>query len=665
MKTRYVSVVLIVIFLLSVGFSQIGLASEDSGVVNMNPVRDLSVSGASPFGGIPDYDSGWVSIAQDEIKTLQHFLGGNPDDYVVDLQMYDVNHNVNEFLYGSDTSQSSTVAPRGYYGFTLQDLDEDSIQVIRFKDDVLVKQVRVRIWVMTKVDYDSGWKAIDPGETLNLDHDLGGNPDDYVVDLQFKTGGFAGVHNRNYGIDTHFMKNGGEQYTEWGAIWHNLNDKSIQVYRGTHELYVNSVRVRIWRVPDPDYDSGWRDISQDGSEYFYHSLGGPWNDYFIDLQFKHETFFETHQYFYGGDEDYFDGSHSIRGAWLASLDGSQAIVKRGKNDTVIEQVRVRIWADPVPKYDSGWHSIGNGQLETFYHHLGGEPDHYVVDLQSRNSFPDSVVGGGVNQVNYGGDSFMNQPVGPIEFRGVNWLGLTSKQVQVSRGSDDVIAEEVRVRIWIPPAPTSDSLWSPISADGLGQAFVHSVGGDPDDYVVDMQFKDSGLSDIGVHQQDYGGNNYWLSNGDEYWTGVAWSKLNNVDMSLVRGTEDTEADEVRIRIWKNPVPDYDSGWLHIKPGTVKKFLNSLGGIADDYILDLQSRDDKSHGVHQLFYGGSTGYLPGGTPSIGGSYWYGLNRSYVMVDIGVNNRIADNVRVRIWKTGHIPTNIFYLPLMFRDK
>ncbi len=52
----------------------------------MEPTALESVSRA--FSGGPAYDSGWVYLGQDEAKTLTHNLGGNVDNYVVDMQYY-------------------------------------------------------------------------------------------------------------------------------------------------------------------------------------------------------------------------------------------------------------------------------------------------------------------------------------------------------------------------------------------------------------------------------------------------------------------------------------------------------------------------------------------------------------------------------------------------
>ncbi len=123
-------------------------------------------------------------------------------------------------------------------------------------------------------------------------------------------------------------------------------------------VQIDSVQVRIWRIKHVDYDSGWRDISMGSQEIFNHNLGGPWNDYYIDLQFKDNGIIGTHQIDYGGNQEYFSDSFFMRGAWLDHTDSSQVIVKRGKDDSGVDNVRVRIWANPAPKYDSGWRSLG-------------------------------------------------------------------------------------------------------------------------------------------------------------------------------------------------------------------------------------------------------------------------------------------------------------------
>jgi hypothetical protein len=85
-------------------------------------------------------------------------------------------------------------------------------------------------------NYDSGWIAIVPGQAYVKNHNLGGNVDNYVVDLQFKdVTGQLGIH--NIGI-------GGNGTS--GGRYSALNENSITVYRYASDSYIDLFRVRIW-----------------------------------------------------------------------------------------------------------------------------------------------------------------------------------------------------------------------------------------------------------------------------------------------------------------------------------------------------------------------------------------------------------------------------------
>ncbi|HOW97592.1 MAG TPA: hypothetical protein P5567_00055 [Kiritimatiellia bacterium] len=89
-------------------------------------------------------------------------------------------------------------------------------------------------------DYDSGWQAISLGGTLALTHSLGGDTDDYVVDIQFND--TDGVQDINQGSG---------QWTDSadrnvGAFWRKLTATSVEVYRASSDPYADEVRVRIW-----------------------------------------------------------------------------------------------------------------------------------------------------------------------------------------------------------------------------------------------------------------------------------------------------------------------------------------------------------------------------------------------------------------------------------
>ena len=74
---------------------------------------------------------------------------------------------------------------------------------------------------------------------------------------------------------------------------------------------------------------------------------------------------------------------------------------------------------------------------------------------------------------------------------------------------------------IPPVPSYDSGWSIISEVGKEYSFNHWVGGDLDDYVVEMKFRDTSVGGVGINQHGYGINYYRLASNDSFWNGVYW------------------------------------------------------------------------------------------------------------------------------------------------
>ena len=90
--------------------------------------------------------------------------------------------------------------------------------------------------------YDSDWKSID--RDLKLTHNLGGDPNKYVIDLQFK-GYVQGIHQCWYGGNTTVGPDG--KFNRIGAFWRNLDGTRIQVTREPHDGNIVWIRVRIWK----------------------------------------------------------------------------------------------------------------------------------------------------------------------------------------------------------------------------------------------------------------------------------------------------------------------------------------------------------------------------------------------------------------------------------
>ena len=619
------------------------------------PALPAAGDGIPLLHGTPAYDSGWTAMAKDSTHTFDHNLGGDTDDYVVDLQFRDSIHlgvvfDVHQIGYGLNSYGTYV------HGAYWQNLTSSQIEVFRGIDDYRTEEVRVRIWRVPTADYDSGWQSIDPDEDKRFTHGLGGNPDDYVVDMQFKSA-LHGVHQLHYGGDRYLH---GVTVRERGAFWHSLGPSSITVHRGYDDSScVQQVRVRIWRRPHPDYVSSWTSLPVGGAISLAHWLSGPWNDYVVDLQFRDtdDDGYGVNQMGYGLDfyQDA-EGTLRDRGAAWHSLDGLKLSVLRGGNNFAADQVRVRIWASRAPKYDSGWMAVGRESGHSFEHNLGGNSDTYVMDLQLK----DMDDGFGINQRGYGADFDYDFGAGDDSLEGVAWYALNTTSVYVYRYGDDESADRVRVRLWIAPVPAYDSRWRGI---GQGESLtlthnLHYRGYHPDYFVVDLQFKQDGGA--GVNQWWYGGDSLFSGGTTFRAIGANWRALDDTSIVVDRLSDDVVADEVRVRIWYNSSFDYDSLRYDIDKGSARPFSFSLGACARDPVVDLQflDKDDPTNGVNNLYYGGNL--LQGYGQSEFGAWWQNLTSSSVTVQRGASDMNADRARVRIWATQGCRV---YVPVVLR--
>jgi len=125
-----------------------GIHDKDNKLIfNVDESGDVSYGGPNIAAfPRPAYDSGWVSISKGTTKTLTHNLGGNADNYVVDMQFQSSMYGRNQKCYGGYHFRSGVV-PHKYSGAYWKGLDDTQIKVFRFKSDDAVSYVRVRIWV--------------------------------------------------------------------------------------------------------------------------------------------------------------------------------------------------------------------------------------------------------------------------------------------------------------------------------------------------------------------------------------------------------------------------------------------------------------------------------------------------------------------------------------
>ena len=95
--------------------------------------------------------------------------------------------------------------------------------------------------------YDSGWEPIDKNQEKKFQHNIGGQPDRYVVDLQFKDEGDKGVNQQYYGSNIYTEEKGPAIFSE-GAYWYFLTSENISIYREINDTSAPEARVRIWVV---------------------------------------------------------------------------------------------------------------------------------------------------------------------------------------------------------------------------------------------------------------------------------------------------------------------------------------------------------------------------------------------------------------------------------
>ncbi len=271
--------------------------------------------------------------------------------------------------------------------------------------------------------YDSGWEGLgispDP-IPVNFDHNLGGDPKDYLVDLVCKdeTYGVYDCTSNDFAAHAH---------------WYDLTSSSISVYAST--FIADAVRVRIYKLV-PAFDSDWKEntpwswVPLPEDIDIKHNLGDNPRGYLVDLECKNDSVL--------GIYDCIDNSFNVNAQWHALTDTS--VVAR-VSASLPDDVRVRIYQlDQPPQpdpayYDSGLEVIGfrpDPLPMVFDHNLGGDIDNYFVDLECS-------CGGDLGVYNC---SDLNFNIN------AHWYDLTETSIWVHVGG--LLPDRIRVRIWRGP-----------------------------------------------------------------------------------------------------------------------------------------------------------------------------------------------------------------------
>ncbi|MBN1955105.1 MAG: hypothetical protein JW900_08665 [Anaerolineae bacterium] len=285
--------------------------------------------------------------------------------------------------------------------------------------------------------WGTAWVPILRGQTLTFTHNLGGDPDDYAVELLFlDLDDGMGINRAYYGG----MEVNGQWY---GAHWENLTSNTIQVYRHTDDTAADLIRLRVWGPLDPpDYDSGWLDVSQGETITLSHGVGVTATDLTVGLWFS-GTVRGIHQFGFGGLG--VDGPQQMLGAHWQNLTDSTVEVIRHPNDTDVEQVRMIVVHGTEPDYDSleelgDWQDVAAGDVYTFTHNLNWSPNMLLI----RGECYDSSGMRGIHMLFAGGNhDWFNGG----QYQGVHLQNITGNSVTVFRQPEDEFCPQVRLRIW--------------------------------------------------------------------------------------------------------------------------------------------------------------------------------------------------------------------------
>ena len=159
---------------------------------------------------------------------------------------------------------------------------------------------------------------------------------------------------------------------------------------------------------------------------------------------------------------------------------------------------------------------------------------------------------------------------------------------------------------VPPTPTG---WFAVHVPHH-PAVVHDVGGDAEEYWVDLQVRDKlPISLWGITNWGVGGDTYLdIPVSQLSLRGVGWKNLTSSKIDVLRFLHDSLAEQYRLRIWIASPPNDSTGYVAMTQGQIQDIpgLVNLPTKAEDWLINLQTKDTDANGkgINNLFYGGDS-------------------------------------------------------------
>ncbi len=294
-------------------------------------------------------------------------------------------------------------------------------------------------------------------------------------------------------------------------------------------------------------------------------------------------------------------------------------------------------------FSSGWFQIPPGTFRDITHNLGGNTIWYTVEFMTWNPIT------GYNVTNYGASDDNDT------WTGIDCGVLTPYMARLFRQPDDKTAEWllVTIRVVLNDFDTLDydSDWTDINP-GQTLVLTHNVGVNPMDLTVSLWFSDTAR---GIHQYGHGG--LWVD-GPELIQGAWWQNLTTDTLEVVRGDDDTDVEQVYVRVDQTEPPDWDSGWQSLAASDRITLAHDLRWSPQMLRVRVDCYDPGGLGINLMHAGGNHTWIGGGRDE--GAHFEHLTDVSVTVVRGADDQFCPQFRVLIWKqAGQV-----YLPAVLRS-